>query len=260
MSLKGRKMGTVRSTRREFLRSSVVFGAGIVAAGPLGRILAAQKPGSKMKFGLVTYLWGQDWDLPTVIANCEKTGVPGVELRTEHAHGVESSLTEAQRHEVKKRFADSRVTLVGLGTNFAFHYAEADRLAKEIEGAKQYIKLAYDCGASGVKVKPNDLPKGVPYEKTIEQIGRSLNELGKFAAEYGQEVRLEVHGGCSLLPTMKAIMDVATQPERRRLLELQLPGPRRPGTGVQLQPRAARFGKIRPTCASSISTTTPTRT
>ena len=147
-----------------------------------------------------------------MIANCEKTGVLGVELRTEHAHGVESSLTDAQRREVKKRFADSRVTLVGLGTNFAFHYAEEDRLRKDIEGAKQYIKLAADCGASGVKVKPNDLPKGVPYEKTIEQIGRSLNELGKVAADYGQEIRLEVHGGCSLLPTMKAIMDVATHP------------------------------------------------
>jgi len=206
-------MSMVRGTRREFLKSSVVFGAGIVATGPLGRALpAAEKRGSKMKFGLVTYLWGQDWDLPTVIANCEKTGVLGVELRTEHAHGVEASLTAVQRRDVKKRFADSRVTLVGLGTNFAFHYPEASRLAKEIEGAKQYIKLAYDCGASGVKVKPNDLPKGVPYEKTIEQIGRSLNELGKYAVEYGQEVRLEVHGGCSLLPTIKAIMDVATHP------------------------------------------------
>ncbi len=165
-----------------------------------------------MKFGLVTYLWGQDWDLPTVIANCEKTDVLGVELRTEHAHGVEATLTEPQRRDVKKRFADSRVTLVGFGTNFAFHYPESDRVAKEIEGAKQYIKLAYDCGASGVKVKPNDLPKGLPYEKTIEQIGRSLNELGRFAADYNQQVRLEVHGGCSLLPTIKAIMDVADHP------------------------------------------------
>jgi sugar phosphate isomerase/epimerase len=191
----------------------MVFGAGIVTAGPLGQALAAaQKPGSKMKFGLVTYLWGQYWDLPTVIANCEKAGVPGVELRTEHAHGVESKLTDAQRREVKKRFADSKVTLVSLGTNFAFHYAEEDKLRKDIEGAKQYIKLAYDCGASGMKVKPNDLPKGVPYAKTIEQIGKSLNELGQFAAGYGQKVRLEVHGGCSLLPTIKAIMDVVTQP------------------------------------------------
>jgi sugar phosphate isomerase/epimerase len=165
-----------------------------------------------MKFGLVTYLWGQDWDLPTLIANCEKTDVLGVELRTEHAHGVEATLTESQRRDVKKRFADSRVTLVGLGTNFAFHYPESDRVAMDIEGAKQYIKLAYDCGASGVKVKPNDLPKGVPYEKTIEQIGRSLNELGKFAADFRQQVRLEVHGSCSLLPTIKAIMDVADHP------------------------------------------------
>jgi len=212
MSLKGGSMG-VRSTRREFLKGSVVLGAGMVAAGPLSRVLAtAQKPGAKMKFGLVTYLWGQDWDLPTVIANCAKTGVPGVELRTEHAHGVEANLTEAQRQDVKKRFADSRVTLVGLGTNFAFHYPEADRLKKEIEGAKEYVKLSYDCGGSGVKVKPNDLPKGVPYQKTIEQIGKSLNELGQFATDYGQEVRLEVHGGCSLLPTIKAIMDVVTQP------------------------------------------------
>jgi sugar phosphate isomerase/epimerase len=190
----------------------MVFGAGIVAAGPLGRIATAQPPASQMRFGFVTYLWGEDWDLPTVIANCEKAGVLGVELRTEHAHRVESNLTDAQRQEVKKRFADSRVTLVGLGTNFAFHYTDEDRLRKDIEGAKQYVKLAADCGASGVKVKPNDLPKGVPFEKTIEQIGRSLNELGKFAAGYNQQIRLEVHGGCSLLPTMKAIMDVANHP------------------------------------------------
>ena len=124
-------MSIVRSTRREFLRGSMALGAGIVTAGPLGEVLrAAQRPGSKMKFGLVTYLWGQYWDLPTVIANCEKAGVPGVELRTEHAHKVEANLTEAQRRDVKKRFADSKVTLVSLGTNFAFHYAEEDQAAK----------------------------------------------------------------------------------------------------------------------------------
>ena len=101
----------------------------------LGRVpVAAQKPGSKMKFGLVTYLWGQNWDLPTVIANCEKAGVLGVELRTEHAHKVESSLTRGPTAgDVKKRFADSNVTLVGLGTNFAFHYPDENRVRKEIE-------------------------------------------------------------------------------------------------------------------------------
>ena len=202
------------STRRDFLKHSVYLGAAAVSAGPLSSVFvaAAVPPGSGMKFGLVTYQWGKDWDLPTVIANCQKSGVLGVELRTEHAHGVESNLTAQQRREVKKRFADSPVTLLGPGTNFAFHYAEKDKLAKDIEGAKAYVLLSRDIGGTGVKVKPNDLPKGVAQEKTIEQIGKSLNELGKFGADNGQKIRLEVHGGCSRLPIMKAIMDVADHP------------------------------------------------
>ncbi|MHC4110339.1 MAG: DUF6807 family protein [Planctomycetota bacterium] len=207
-------MSKSRNTRRDFLKQSVYFGAVAITAGPLGRtlVVAGRKPGSKMKLGLVTYQWGKDWDLPTLIANCEKTKVLGVELRTQHKHGVESSLNARQRRDVKKRFDDSSVELVGLGTNFAFHHADSARLKRDIEGAKQYLKLSRDVGGSGVKVKPNDLPKNVSRDKTIEQIGKSLNEIGRFGAEIGQEVRLEVHGGCAPLPIMKAIMDVADHP------------------------------------------------
>jgi len=207
-------MNISNNTRRDFLKQSIHFGAAAVAAGPLSKVLAFSStgPGSRMKFGLVTYLWGQDWDLPTLIANCEKARVLGVELRTQHAHGVESDLNTRQRREVKKRFADSPVTLVGLGTNFAFHHTDPARLRRDINGAKEYIRLSNDVGGSGVKVKPNDLPKDVPQEKTVEQIGKALNELGRFGADYGQKIRLEVHGSCSPLPVMKAIMDVADHP------------------------------------------------
>ncbi|MBA7642447.1 hypothetical protein ES703_50140 [subsurface metagenome] len=202
------------NTRRDFLKRSMYLGAAAIAAGPLGKTLArsSAKPGSRMKFGLVTYQWGKDWDLPTLIANCERAGVLGVELRTEHAHGVESDLNARQRRDVKRRFDNSAVTLVGLGTNFAFHHVDSAKLRADIEGAKQYIKLSHDVGGSGVKVKPNDLPKGVPYAETMEQIGKSLNELGRFGADYGQEIRLEVHGSCSPLPVIKGIMDVADHP------------------------------------------------
>ena len=205
-------MSTNVNSRRDFLKSSFVFGAGTLVAGPLAKLAPSMRLLTRMRFGLVTYLWGRDWDLPTVIANCERTGVLGVELRTEHAHGVEANLSAAQRRDVKKRFDDSPVTLLGPGTNFAFHHADASRLRKDIDGAKEYIKLSRDCGGSGVKVKPNDLPKNVPQEKTIEQIGKSLNELGRFGADYGQEIRLEVHGACSPLPIIKKIMDVADHP------------------------------------------------
>ncbi len=201
-----------KRTRRDFLRRGIYLGAGALAAGPLSRIAFSAAPGSKMKFGLVTYLWGKDWDLPTLISNCEKTNVLGVELRVEHAHDVHAGLSAAERREVKKMFADSPVECVGMGTNYAFHYTDKDRLAREIEGAKKYVKLSYDIGGTGIKVKPNDLPKGVSVDETTQQIGRSLNEIGRYAAQLDQMIRLEVHGGCSRLPIMRKIMDAVTEP------------------------------------------------
>jgi sugar phosphate isomerase/epimerase len=168
------------------------------------------KKASRMQIGLVTYLWGKDWDLATLIRNCEKSKVLGVELRTQHKHGVEPSLNANQRKEVKKRFADSQVTLLGYGANEQFDSPDLSNLKKNIEATKVLLQLSHDVGGSGVKVKPNAFHEGVPQEKTLEQIGRSLNELGKFASGLGQKVRLEVHGtGTQELPNIKKIMDVA---------------------------------------------------
>src|SRR5437764_10508879 len=84
------------------------------------------------------------------------------------------------------------------------------RRRKDIEATKEYIVLAHDVGAPGVKVRPNGLPREVPKEKTLEQIGRSLRELGEFGDGYGVQIRLEVHGPeTSLLPNIKTIMDAA---------------------------------------------------
>ncbi|MEX0614215.1 MAG: TIM barrel protein [Pirellulales bacterium] len=168
-----------------------------------------------MRFGLVTYMWGFDWDLPSLLANCEKAKVFGVELRTQHAHGVEPSISAAQRNDVKQRFADSPITLVGLGSNEDYHDVDPQSLRASIDRAKAFVKLSHDVGGSGVKVKPNDLPIDVPREKTIDQIGRSLNELGAFAGDYGQQIRLEVHGQCAPLPIIASIMEVADHPNVR---------------------------------------------
>lgn len=204
----------INPSRRDFLKQSVYIGAAAFAAGPLRKVLgqARGRGNSNMKFGLVTYLWGRDWDLATLISNCEKSKVLGVELRTTHAHGVEPHLNTQERNEVKKRFDDSPVTLVGVGSDENFDSPDSGRLAKAIEATKAFIKLSYDVGGSGVKVKPNSFHKGVPREKTIEQIGKSLNVVGVFGADYGQQIRLEVHGQCAELPTIKAIMDIADNP------------------------------------------------
>ena len=197
---------TMSTSRRHFIHT--VLGASAASAFAADAKLSYK--GENIQFGLVTYQWGKDWDLPTLIKNCETAKVFGVELRIEHAHKVDVSLTPEQRKEVRSRFEDSPVDVLGMGTNFEFHSPNAEDLRKNIEGAKAFIKLSHDIGGTGVKVKPNALPKDVPVEKTLVQIGKALAELGDHAIGFGQEIRLEVHGkDSSELPHIKTIMDAA---------------------------------------------------
>ena len=212
-----------------------------------------------MKLGLVTYLWGQDWDLPTLLKNCEAAGVLGVELRTEHKHGVEPALSPAERREVRQRFADSPVTLVGYGSNAEYHSGDAAELHRNIELTKAYIQLMHDCGGSGVKVKPNSFVKNVPHQQTLEQIGKALNTVGAYAADFGQKIRLEVHGqGTDELPNIKAIMDVATHPNvgvcwNCNATDLQVPDLKPTSTS------SAAAWATPSTCANCMSATIPIR-
>lgn len=197
-------------TRRDLLGGAVAAAA--LAPGFSSLPAAEDLPAAQFRFGLCTYLWGRDWTLPELIANCEKTAFLGVELRTQHKHGVEAGLDAAARREVKKRFADSPVTCVGPGCNWQFHQPDEARFKKNIAGAKASVRLSRDIGGTGVKVKPNALVKGEEQEKTVARIAAGLNEVGRFAADHGQEIRVEVHGrGTSSLPVMKAIFEQVTE-------------------------------------------------
>jgi sugar phosphate isomerase/epimerase len=209
----------MKSTRRSFLKTAALGGAALVIPRNATFGAEASSPKSflvrtpRLKLGTVTYNLAQDWDVPTIIKNCEAAGFQGIELRTGHKHGVEVSLSKQERADVRKRFADSKVELMGLGSAFDFHTPDQQQLRKDIAATKEYIVLAQDVGAGGVKVRPNGLPKEVSAEKTLEQIGRSLHELGDFAKEHGQVIRVEVHGtGTSLLPNMKRIIEAADHP------------------------------------------------
>ena len=211
-----------RLSRRNFLSHSLYIASGAAAATVLTscdslKMAENKKAASQTRFGFTTYQWGRDWDVPTLIANCTKAGVFGVELRTSqsYAHGVELELNAQQRHGIKKRFEDSPVCLVGLASSERYDSPEKTEINSAIENTRAYIKLSRDVGGSGVRVFPNSFHDGVPREKTIEQIAKALNVVGAFAADYGQQVRLEAHGSAGELPTIRAIMDRVDQPSVR---------------------------------------------
>ena len=204
-----------RITRRSFV-SSVPSALAVLGVSGLEASTTKGNPSSSgPRVGLVTYLLASKWDVPTIIGNCTEAKFEAVELRTTHAHGVEVSLSAAERAEVRKRFEDSPVRLASLGSAFEYDSPDPQELRKSIEGTKQYAKLAADLGCDGIKVRPNRLheDKGIPKEKTIAQIAGSLTEVGNAAADLGVEVRVEVHGrDTSRIPVFHPIMEQCQSP------------------------------------------------
>jgi sugar phosphate isomerase/epimerase len=165
------------------------------------------------QLGIVTYNIAKDWDLSTILSRLEKLEYEGVELRTTHAHKVEVNLSKQEREDVRKRFEDSPVQLAGLGSAFEFHAAEPAVLRKNIDGTKEYVRLAHDVGAPGVKVRPNGVPRGGDLDATLRQIGAALHEIGEDADDFGVAIRVEVHGGVtSEVPNFAKIMEYANHP------------------------------------------------
>ena len=66
------------NNRRHFL--STLLGAS--AASAFAQDAKLSYLGENIQFGLVTYQWGKDWDIPTIIQNCSAAKVTGVELES----------------------------------------------------------------------------------------------------------------------------------------------------------------------------------
>jgi len=194
------------TTRRSFLA-----GAAVAASISTTQTLAAvESPPKKplYKLGIVTYNVAAKWDLPTILKVCQSVGLAAVECRTTHAHKVEPNLTADERKKVKDQFGASGVTFWGCGSVCEFHAPDQAVVRRHIEDCKSFVQLVADIGGKGVKVRPNGLPKDVPVEKTLEQIGKSLIECGKAASDAGVEIFVEVHGAEIAKPHyMKTIME-----------------------------------------------------
>lgn len=205
-----------RSSRREFLRGcGAGSGALALVDGASDAIAADESPPRLYRPGTVTYNIARDWDLETLIKRCEKAKLAAVELRTTHKHGVEPSLGPEERKKVRARFEDTPVKLLSLGSTCEFHSPEAEVVKRNIAVAGDFIRLAHDVGALGVKVRPNGLAtdKGIPKEATLKQIGSALAACGAIAEPLGVEVWLEVHGKETSQPAnIRAILDACGHP------------------------------------------------
>lgn len=196
-------------TRRAFLASA----AGLAASPLLPALPARAQEAPKFRLGTVTYNIAATWDLPTLLQSCKASGFEYVEFRTTHGHKVEPVLSPEERRDVRKRIEDSGIKAWGLGSVCEFHSADPAVVKKHVDDCRAFCALAADLGAKGVKVRPNGVPKGADLAKTLDQIGKALQECGKAAAEHGVEVWVEVHGAVTQNPpNMRTLMDACGHP------------------------------------------------
>lgn len=145
-------------SRRRFIQSTALgiaaFSTGIQGVSANNRIPSKKEKIPPLELGLMTYTLGKDWDIETIINNCSETGWVHAELRTSHKHGVEITLNKQECSEVKKRFEDSPLEAISLASGFSYHYSDPKELKENIEGTKEYLQLAADVGAIGIRVFP----------------------------------------------------------------------------------------------------------
>jgi len=196
-----------RVNRREFVISS---GAAVASTSSMQAATDKGLAGPGFHLGAVTYNTLKEFDVDTIIRVLQEVGFEAVELRTGHKHGVEPSIGADERQRVRKRFEQSKIRLVSYGTTCRFQSPDPAERNRQLDIAKQFVDLAHDTGAIGIKIQPMGFPEGVPIPTTIQNFGASLHELGDYGVSKGVEIWVEVHGrGTSDPPNTAAIIKAA---------------------------------------------------
>lgn len=176
-------------------RSFIQYSGTLVTAAAFDKsvFLKASKP--KLSFST---LGCPDWPLDKILDVAAANGYEGVEIR-----GILRELdlskspafnNDANIKATKQKFKDKNLKIVGFGASAAMHHADEAERSKAMDEAKRFIEIAHKAGCPYVRVFPNNFPKEVSKEKSMELMGAGLNELAKFSKGTSVKIVMETHG------------------------------------------------------------------
>jgi len=176
-------------------RSFIQYSGSFITAAVLDRNSLIK---SKLPLLSFSTLGCPDWPLDKILDVAAANNYEGVEIR-----GILREMdlsksphfkSDASIKTTKQKFSERNLKIVGFGSSAAMHHAgEADR-SKAMDEAKRFIELADKAGCPYVRVFPNNFPKEVPKEKTMELMSAGLNDLAEFSKSTGVKVIMETHG------------------------------------------------------------------
>ncbi|MCK9252634.1 MAG: sugar phosphate isomerase/epimerase [Clostridiales bacterium] len=186
-----------------------------------------------MKITFTTFQIGSEMTLDELIDLAHATGCAGIELRVsdnykrgaehvnkgekpdayQHAykHGVEITCTDEERRLIRRKIEDNYLEIVSITTGFMFHYTNQEDRIKNIAGAKEACKLAYDLGCKRIRVFGNIIPDGVNAQDCVDYVTAAVTEVADFALPLGVDVMLEMHGQYNYWGYSLAVMEQANR-------------------------------------------------
>ncbi|MHB1426748.1 MAG: sugar phosphate isomerase/epimerase family protein [Gemmataceae bacterium] len=203
------------ATRRQFLHSSLLTGAGIaVHAGSAAAIEPIQRSGPPhLRLSIAAYSFRQALDL--------KKSTMTLDDFIDLAAGMDLDAVELTAYYFPKTTPDylahlkGRCTRLGLdvsgtavGNNFCV--ADADKLREQIDYVKRWIEHSSRLGAKTIRIFAGPLAKNDTEEKARPRCVAAIQEACDHAAKYGIYLALENHGGITatveqLLALVKAV-------------------------------------------------------
>ena len=199
---------TTYSTRRDFLRSTTLAGLAFATAS-----FDFKKYTPLLSFST---LGCPDWSFETILNFAVENGYGGVELR-----GIKRQLDLTTCPEFNSKenilatrtlLAGKKIKLVDLGASAGMHHADPTERKKNLDEAKRFIQLAEQLNCPYTRVFPNNFPKGVEKNKTMDLIVQGLRELGDYAKDTNVTVLMETHGDVIHTEDIEQIMKSVGHP------------------------------------------------
>jgi sugar phosphate isomerase/epimerase len=208
----------MNATRRQFLGSSLVAGAGLALGTSAVRAIDPIKRSGKapLKLSLAAYSFNRqlrlnakpkpEMTLDDFIDFAADTGLPAVELTQYY---FPKTTTEYLAH------LKGKCTRLGLdvsGTAVGNDFCVADPLAmyRQIETVKRWVEHTSRLGGKTIRIFAGRVPRGDTEEAARRRCVAAIQEACDYAGKYGVYLALENHGGITgtaeqILAIVKAV-------------------------------------------------------
>jgi sugar phosphate isomerase/epimerase len=189
-------------TRRQFIQNSAMA----AAAWPIFATAAATK---SLPIGFST-LGCPGWDWAKILSFAQQNGFASVELR-----GLQGTMDLPSRPEFSPgRVAESKKEVAAHGLHIScvsssaeMHYTDPKKHEEQLADARRFIDLANALGVPYVRVFGNKIDG--PRDQALQNVAKSLRELGDYAGPKHVTVLIESHGDFTDSPTLRAILEQA---------------------------------------------------